>query len=152
MAKKTTKKTTTTKKKAAAQPKQVLPDTIQFEIDVPNLSEYDSKWLESELKKAVDSQMSGAKYKDNVFITVSVYVPMPGGVASMNKEYAKYFENGSITPKFEPIGKILKEANDFLAAYTVDRGYQSMSKTSSRYHSGNETLIEVSVASGLIIN
>jgi hypothetical protein len=153
MAKKTMKKTTTTKvKKAAAQAKPALPDTIQFEIEIQELSSYDSKWLESELKKAVDSQMNGAKYKDNVFITVSVYVPMPGGVASMNKDYAKHFENGNITPKFEPINKILKDANDFLADYTVDKGYNSMSKVSSRYHSGKETLIEVSVASGLIIN
>jgi hypothetical protein len=152
MAKKTTKKTAAKTKKAAAQAKPALPETIQFEIEIDELSSYDNKWLEAELRKAVDSQMNGAKYKDNVFITVSVYVPMPGGVASMNKEYAKHFESGSITPKFEPIGRILKDANDFLAAYTVDKGYKSVSKVSSRYHSGKETLIEVSVASGLIVN
>jgi hypothetical protein len=152
MAKKAAKKAAPKAKKTSAQAKPALPDTIQFEIKIDELSSCDKKWLEEELKKAVDSQMGGAKYEDNVFITVSVYVPMPGGVASMNKEYSKYFESGSITPKFEPIGRILKEANDFLAAYTVDRSYQSMSKASSRYHSGKETLIEVSVASGLIIN
>jgi hypothetical protein len=159
MAKKTTKKATkkttnvpTKTKKSAAQAKPALPDTIQFEIEIKELFSYDKKWLEAELKKAVDSQMNGAKYKDNVYITVSVYVPMPGGVASMNKDYTKHFENGNITPKFEPIGSILKDTNAFLVAYAVDGKYRSMSKTSSRYHSGKDTLLEVSVASGLIIN
>jgi hypothetical protein len=153
MVKKTTKKTakkTTAKKPAPA--KAALPSAFQFEIKDIDLSNYDRKLLESELRKAVDSQMNGAKYEDDVYITVSVYVPIPGGVASMNKDYAKHFENGNITPKFEPIGSILKDTNAFLVAYAVDGKCRSMSKTSSRYHSGKDTLLEVSVSSGLIID
>ena len=153
MAKKTTKKTakkTTAKKPAPA--KAALPSAFQFEIKDIDLSNYDRKLLESELRKAVDSQMNGAKYEDDVYITVSVYVPIHGGVASMNKDYAKHFENGNITPKFEPIGSILKDTNAFLIAYAVDGKCRSMSKTSSRYHSGKDTLLEVSVSSGLIID
>lgn len=166
MAKKATKKTKKATKKAApkktkkateikqevlaSRPDDSLEHGYEIELSGIDPLSNDIAPILDRLEKAIDQKTKGKKYDSDCFVTVAVYQGIPQAAVDNFKSIGINFE-GDMRHKPANIKKLLSSARNLIVKKSLP-GNKTIDKLAYRYHHSTDTLLRVSVSSGLIID
>lgn len=166
MAKKTTKKTKKVAKKVASKKTSKVTEIKQeilapkaeeglehgYEIEIAGIDPLsnDIAPILEKLDRAIDQKTKGMKYESDCFVTVAVYQGIPQAAVENFRSIGISFE-GNMKHQPENIKRLLGSARNLIVRKSLP-GFKTIDKLAYRYHHSTDTLLRVSVSSGLIID
>jgi hypothetical protein len=122
-------------------------ETTQFSISDIDIESF----TKEDILKKIDEkfqEIQFEKYEDNVYVVISLSVPLPEGISDKQKK--TMMENGY--PERVTAQSLLIESFNYVKRLVVEKPYKAMGKISTKYAEGTTGSLMVSVSPGLIID